>query len=67
MMATFLIISCSSSAERAQKRSYEAEENVAKERLKLVDEYKECVEDAGDNETKIEACDSYLKAAEALR
>ena len=67
VMTTLLIISCGSSAERAQKRSYEADENVAKERLRLVDEYKKCVEDAKDNETKIEACDSYLKAAEALR
>ena len=54
-------------AARAQEKSHEAQEGVAKERLELVDKYQACVSDAsGDNE-KIEACDSYLRAAEALK
>ena len=62
---------CSSSphddAARAQERSYEAQEEVAKQRLKLVEQYKSCVEKASGNAEKIEACDSYLRAAEALK
>lgn len=54
-------------AARAQERSYEAQEEVAQERLKLVDQYQECVEDAAGDTQKTEACDSYLRAAEALK
>jgi hypothetical protein len=39
----------------------------SKERLELVDKYKTCVKDASDDAQKIEACDSHLKAAEALK
>ncbi|MDJ0609224.1 MAG: hypothetical protein QNJ67_09630 [Kiloniellales bacterium] len=65
-----MLAGCSSPQDRAakaQERSYEAIEKAAQERLELVDKYQDCVKEAaGDNE-KIEACDSYLKAAEALR
>ncbi len=65
-----MLAGCSSPQDRAAKaqvRSYEAIEKAAQERLELVDKYQDCVKEAaGDNE-KIEACDSYLKAAEALR
>ncbi len=65
-----LLTACSTpeqDAAKAQKRSYDALGAVAKERLELVDKYQTCVvESAGDN-LKIEACDSYLKAAEALK
>lgn len=65
-----LLAACSTpekDAARAQKRSYEAQEDVAKERLKLVEEYQDCVEDAEGDALRIEACDSYLRAAEALK
>lgn len=54
-------------AARAQEQSYEAQEEVARHRLELVDKYQECVEEAASNAAKIEACDSYLRAAEALK
>lgn len=57
---------CGGGAERAQKGAYKAQQNVAEERLKLVDKYQQCVKDAGDDTQKVEACDTYLKAAEAL-
>ena len=60
---TILLASCSS----PQDRAFEAQEKVHEERLKLVDEYKECLEDAGADKLKIETCDQYLKAAEALK
>jgi hypothetical protein len=54
-------------AAKAQQQSYEAQGAVAKERLKLVDQYRDCVTASGDDAVRIEACDSYLKAAEALK
>jgi len=72
-----LLAACSSPEERAaeaqegaaqaQKSAYQAQESVAKRRLELVDKYQSCVKDAGGNKQKAEACDSYLKAAEALK
>ena len=50
-----------------QERAYKAQEKVHNERLKLVDEYKKCVEISGTNNEKTEACERYLKAAEALK
>jgi hypothetical protein len=58
-----LTLACST----PQERAYKAQENVHKERLKLVDQYKKCLETAGTDNEKIEACDRYLKAAEALK
>jgi len=61
---------CSSPEDRAakaQERSYDAQEEVARQRLELVDKYQACVEEAAGNAQKTEACDSYLKAAEALK
>ena len=51
----------------AQRQSYKAQESIAKQRLDLVNKYQDCVKKAGDNAQKVEACDSYLKAAQALR
>ncbi len=65
-----LLAACSSPEEdaaKAQKRSYDALGAVAEERLKLVDEYRDCVGASGGDELKVEACDSYLRAAEALK
>ncbi|GAB0149548.1 MULTISPECIES: hypothetical protein [Marichromatium] len=53
-------------AARAQKRAYKAQETVAKERLRLIDEYQRCVDKAGTDALKREGCESHLKAAQAL-
>ena len=69
-MAVVLMAACSSPQERAaeaQADSYKAQESVAKERLNLVGKYQACVKDAGGNQQKAAACESYLKAAEALK
>jgi hypothetical protein len=58
-----LPLACSS----PQDRAYHAQRRVHSERLKLVDEYKKCLKKAGDDKQKIEACDQYLRAAEALK
>ena len=54
-------------ADRAQERAYEAQERVAEERLNLVNKYQKCVKDAGSDQAKAAACESYLKAAESLK
>jgi hypothetical protein len=58
-----IMLGCSS----PQSKAYKAQEKVHKERLKLVDEYKKCLDEAGEDKEKTEACDQYLKAAEALK
>jgi hypothetical protein len=52
---------------RAQERPYEAREDVARQRLELVDKYQQCVKNAAGDALKVEACDSYLRAAETLK
>ena len=61
------VIGLTSACSTPQDRAYKAQEKVHKERLKLVDEYKKCLEKAGADNMKVEACDQYLKAAEALK
>ena len=50
-----------------ERRAYRAQTKISEERLKLVDQYKKCVNQAGEDKEKVEACDSYLKAAESLK
>lgn len=70
-LGSLLLLSACGSAERdaarAQERAYEAQERVAEERLDLVEKYQKCIKDAGSDQVKAAACDSYLKAAEALK
>ena len=64
------LTACSSPEERAakaQERSYKAQEDLVKQRLAFVEQYQECVANAGGDELRIEACDSYLRSAEALK
>jgi hypothetical protein len=65
-----LLSACGSSdrqADRAQERAYEAQERVAQQRLDLVENYQKCVKNASSGQAKSAACESYLKAAEALK
>jgi hypothetical protein len=65
-----VVVACGSSARRANRATAKAansQSKVAEERLKLVEDYKKCIEKAGEDKSKIEACDSYLKAAESLK
>ena len=69
MLIGFLA-ACSTPQERAaeaQAGAYNAQQDVAKRRLQLVDQYQSCVKDAAGNQQKAAACDSLLKAAEALK
>jgi len=66
LMAVSAASGCSSGAERAQKRAYEAQEAVAKERLRLVDQYQDCVDEAGAHRERRRGCETYLRSADAL-
>jgi hypothetical protein len=64
------LAACSSPQDRAaeaQEGAYKAQEQVAKQRLELTEKYQKCVKDAGGDQQKAASCDSYLKAAEALK
>jgi hypothetical protein len=52
---------------KAQEQSYEAQEAVARPHLELVDKYQACVDESAGDTQRMEACDSYLRAAEALK
>jgi outer membrane biogenesis lipoprotein LolB len=65
-----LLAACSSPQDRAaeaQEGAYKSQEQVSKQRLELTEKYQKCVKDAGGDQQKAAACDSYLKAAEALK
>ena len=54
-------------ANKATRKAADSQAAVSQERLKLIEDYKKCVEQAGEDRNKVEACDTYLKAAEALK
>jgi hypothetical protein len=65
-LLTFIVgftVACSS----PQDRAYEAEAKANQEKLRLVQEYQKCLKKAGDNNAMKEACEDYLKKAEALK
>ena len=59
----FVVSACSS----AQDRAYKAQGQVSSERIELVNKYQECVKKATKEGTDKEVCETYLKAAEALK
>ncbi len=61
------IVTLIGACQAPERRANRAQTKISEERLKLVDEYKKCVKQAGEDKEKVEACDSYLKAAESLK
>ena len=62
-----LVMGCGGNPRRAEARAHQASANVSSERLKLVGQYQSCVKKAGEDGQKVEACDSFLRAAVALK
>ena len=60
---TLLITGCGN----AERRSNKSTAAVNNERISLIKDYEKCIKKAGEDEVKSEACDTYLKSAEALR
>jgi hypothetical protein len=64
------LAACTSPQDRAaeaQQGAYKAQEQVARQRMDLVNKYQACMKAAGADQAKAAACDSYLKASEALK
>ena len=61
-----LVAGCGGGA-AAQKRAYRAQEEVAKERLRLVDKYQDCMKDARGDVFAERACQTYRDSAESLK
>jgi hypothetical protein len=66
ILVAALIAGCGG-GEAAQRRAYLAQESVAKERLRLVDKYQDCMRDARGDVFAERACETYLSSAEALK
>jgi hypothetical protein len=73
VICVFAIVSTSActgtsvrNAARSQNQAYKAQGDVAKQRLEFVEQYQKCVAAAGEDQLKVEACDTYLKSAQAL-
>ena len=62
-VAALVLVGCSS----PQDKAYKAQEKVHEERLELVEKYQKCMEDAGEDKVQAEACEQYLKSADALK
>ncbi|MBW1645873.1 MAG: hypothetical protein JRJ56_06050 [Deltaproteobacteria bacterium] len=63
LLLTVAALACAS----PQDKAYESQEAVNKERLELIDEYKDCMEKANHDKAKEAECERYLKAADALK
>ena len=61
-----LVAGCGGGA-AAQKRAYRAQEELAKERLCLVEKYQDCMKDARGDVFAERACQTYRDSAEALK
>jgi len=64
VLAITLLIGGCANAERRADKSTAAVNN---RRISLIKDYEKCIKKAGEDEVKAEACDTYLKSAEALR
>jgi len=63
LAVALLIAGCGNAERRANKSTAD----VNNERMSLIKDYEKCIKKAGKDEVKSEACDTYLKSAEALR
>ena len=61
-VAISLLAGCGSTPEE-QKEQAEAE--YIEEKTRTIQEYKECVENAGEDKAKLDACERLLKAVDA--
>jgi hypothetical protein len=69
-LIAILLAGCASpqdKAANAQRQASQADVKIKQERLKMIDEYKKCISDAGDDSMKADNCDRILKAIEALK
>jgi len=58
-----LLAACASAEDRAAR----SQQDVAEKRLELIEQHQTCVKQAKGDQAKIDACEHYLKEAEALK
>lgn len=63
VIVTGVMLACASPEEKA----FDSQTAVNEERLELIDQYKECTENAEKNMTDGTECEKYLKATDALK
>src|SRR3546814_19429028 len=63
LLPLLLAAACTS----AEERSARADEDVANRRLELIEQPQSCAEEAGGDQQKLEACEVYLREAEARK
>lgn len=63
LLSLLLLSACASPEERAAR----ADEEVSRQRLQLIEQHQTCVEEAAGDAQKVEACEVYLREAEALK
>ena len=63
MVALFALAACQTGAERAA----EADADIKEERLKFLERYKACASQYQDQPEKLQSCEHYLKAVEAMK
>lgn len=50
-----------------QERAVAADADFKEERLKILQNYQKCVDEAKQDEAKLKACEHYLKAIDAMK
>lgn len=63
LVPVLLASACASAEDRAAR----AQEEVANQRLELIQKHQECVEEANGDQAKIDVCETYLNEADALK
>ena len=63
VLPVLLLAGCATPEERAAA----AQEEITEKRMELIEQHQDCVKDAKGDQQKIDACQHYLKEAEALR
>lgn len=63
LVPLLLLGACTSAEDRAAR----ADENISNQRMELIEKHQDCVEEADGDQAKINACDTYLEEADALK
>jgi hypothetical protein len=67
LLSGLLPLLLSGACTSAEERSARADEEVSNRRLELIQQHQDCVEDAEGDQQATEACEVYLREADALK
>jgi hypothetical protein len=68
IVAVLVVFACAGLAgcSSAEKKAAKADAAYTEEKTKTLQEYKECIKDADDDEKELAACEQLLKAVQAV-